>query len=188
MKHLFITGTYRSGTTLLEKILHNHPQCMVASQPFPNLLFEVKRAYNKLRAIPDIPYPVNDGLLKRAFDPNDWIDFLEQTNLERNEILSWIESMKTYSGCLTPSIFNYAEHFEGGSFQKTLQQLYAIAGSILKKETAVYTGIKEIMAEDYVPFLLKNGVKVILIIRDPRDIVTSANYSARKSYVGQPGL
>ncbi|MFH2071358.1 MAG: sulfotransferase, partial [Actinomycetota bacterium] len=32
---LLITGAYRSGTTLLEKLLHNHPDLSVAMQPFP---------------------------------------------------------------------------------------------------------------------------------------------------------
>jgi Sulfotransferase family len=42
---LFVTGMQRSGTTLLEKLLHAHPELSVLSQPFPLLFVEVKRAF-----------------------------------------------------------------------------------------------------------------------------------------------
>ena len=45
LESIFITGLYRSGTTLLEKLIHNHPKCFVASQPSPELYFKIKEQF-----------------------------------------------------------------------------------------------------------------------------------------------
>ena len=42
---VFITGMARSGTTLLEKMLANHPQLSMISQPFPRLFVHAKRQF-----------------------------------------------------------------------------------------------------------------------------------------------
>ena len=42
---IFITGLYRSGTTLVDKILQNHPENFIASQPISSLFYEVKKQF-----------------------------------------------------------------------------------------------------------------------------------------------
>ena len=35
--NILLNGCFRSGTTLLDKVLHAHPKIIMASQPFPAL-------------------------------------------------------------------------------------------------------------------------------------------------------
>ena len=46
-------------------------------------------------------------------------------------------------------------------------------------------GSKEIFCEEYIPYFLSNGVKVILLIRDPRDIITSLNFGKGADFTGE---
>ena len=42
---LLVTGCYRSGTTIVEKVLHSHPKINIASQPFPVLYIQAKEIF-----------------------------------------------------------------------------------------------------------------------------------------------
>lgn len=46
-------------------------------------------------------------------------------------------------------------------------------------------GLKETWCEEYVPFLAERGFKCLLIVRDPRDVVTSLNYGDGHNYGGR---
>jgi hypothetical protein len=77
MTKFFITGTYRSGTTLLDKLLHSHPQAEALSQPAPALFLEAKKAFLEARNLP-IPIQVlNDYFCTTEYKPKDLTQFLE---------------------------------------------------------------------------------------------------------------
>ncbi|MBK8506194.1 MAG: hypothetical protein IPL46_30730 [Saprospiraceae bacterium] len=40
-----MTGCYRSGTTLVDKYLSNHPDCLAFSQPITPLFIHTKEAF-----------------------------------------------------------------------------------------------------------------------------------------------
>jgi hypothetical protein len=62
---LLVTGCYRSGTTLLEKLLHAHPASCVASQPFPVLYAYVKNLFDVSRGLLR-RYPLGHRFLRTA--------------------------------------------------------------------------------------------------------------------------
>ena len=49
MHYCFITGFLRSGTTLLEKLVHALPGACIGPQPFPFLYYDTKRAFLRAR-------------------------------------------------------------------------------------------------------------------------------------------
>ena len=52
------------------------------------------------------------------------------------------------------------------------------------KNNTRYYGSKEILCEEYLPSMLNEGIKTIIIIRDPRDVLASANYPRGEKYLG----
>lgn len=186
MEKVFITGVYISGTTLLEKLLHNHPQGLVASQPFPMLYIFAKRIYNDLNGLPNTPYPINDALFDRSFSAKDFHDFLTSHTFSQGDIQGFFDKMQHYSGCKTPAVKAHADKFKPTSFFGIFERLYDLIPKIIPKKDLLFVGSKEIVCEDYIPFLLSKGCKVLQIIRDPRNIIASANYNHLNSHVGAP--
>ena len=69
MNNVFITGLYRSGTTLVEKIIQNNPEIFIANQPTPFLFFELK---NKILKEDNVEYypPLNTLFSEKYEDVN----------------------------------------------------------------------------------------------------------------------
>jgi hypothetical protein len=59
------------------------------------------------------------------------------------------------------------------------------AAEIYGKTDVLYTGSKEVYCEEFVPLFLEGGLKVVIIIRDPRDILVSAHFGKGAEYVGK---
>jgi len=47
-----------------------------------------------------------------------------------------------------------------------------------------YVGVKEVLAEEFIPFFLENDVKCINIVRDPRDVIASMSFGKGKEHTG----
>ena len=71
--------------------------------------------------------------------------------------------------------------FRPGNLAETLSQLYRL---LAHKPGAVRYGGKETLCEEFLPYLLGCGVRVILILRDPREILVSLNYGEGSRFAG----
>ena len=69
-------------------------------------------------------------------------------------------------------------------FYDVYLQLLSMLTDFFGKDNLSYIGTKESFCEEYIPFLLAKQNKVIVIIRDPRDIVTSLNFGQGAEYAG----
>ena len=58
--------------------------------------------------------------------------------------------------------------------------------SLTADKTLPLVGCKENYREEFIPYLLDRGAKVLQILRDPRDMITSLNYGSGPRYGGQP--
>ena len=103
---LFISGTYRSGTTLIEKLLSQHPELVVGSQPTPNLFFSVKNSFLEKLNIKQI-YPIEHSFLETYYSNNDFTQFLEKTLLDYFFVVNAIKQSTAYKGMLT---FGFPEY------------------------------------------------------------------------------
>lgn len=54
-------------------------------------------------------------------------------------------------------------------------------GQVEKK----FLGLKEVLMEAYAPYFVRNGVKTVIIIRDPRDVIASMYNGDGRNYVGE---
>jgi hypothetical protein len=184
MGDLLITGCYRSGTTITEKLLHGRPEIALASQPFPALYHVTKQRFLDQRSLTR-RYPLDHLFLEDDYSREDFARFLEQYRLDQRDLDEVFEQLVRYGeGHWTPQIHAYRSRFRPGTFVSQLLELRGCIEELLQKPQAVYVGSKEILCEEYIPFLLSRGCRVVLVLRDPRDVVTSVNFGERYVQMG----
>ncbi|MFP4042726.1 MAG: sulfotransferase, partial [Bacteroidales bacterium] len=187
-KNLFITGMARTGSTLLEKALHNHPELAIASQPFPYIYTEVK---SKFLAKEDIStdYPLENYFLKGESGLKKFYKFLDSYEFAKDFVVKQLKEMKSYSGQYTHKLSSekYWSFIKRGSFEDIYKSLVSIVAKYFKKKDASYYGTKEVFCEEYLPYILKKveGARGVIIVRDPRDVITSLNYGQYKDHSGK---
>lgn len=186
---LLITGMTRSGTTLLEKIIHNHINAAIASQPYPLLYSSIKKQYNLLNNNMSL-YPLGNYFFDDSENLTDFYDFLLNYEIDGLFIDKIMEELRTYKGQLTPELFenDYIKDIHKNYFINIFKYLTnGIRNIYSNKDYIRCIGSKEVYCEEYIPFLLNNidDFKAIIIIRDPRDIITSLNYGNYEKSTGK---
>ena len=151
---IFITGVYRSGTTLLSRALNDHPDIAVTYDTIHFMRFH----YQKDRAL-------DYGII------GEIISEIEARVTHRsNAKINFTKVRETLGACKTPS---YGELYAG------------IMEEFLIKDEKKIWGEKTQLAWSKIPDFLNmfpNG-KAILLIRDPRDVVSSF-----KKFTNEDGL
>lgn len=187
MQSIFVTSSYRSGSTLLDKLLHNHPSIQMGSQPSPFLYFAAKskflQEHNLIRR-----YPLEHLFGERDYTPKEFTDFLKKVHFQAEEIHNLFDNMLTSGQHLhMPDFLQYClqQDFYDGNFLSVHYQILQQFWQYLGKKTITHLGMKEIFCEEYIPFFLEHGYYVILLIRDLRDVLTSVNYGEGEVYVGK---
>ena len=174
----------RSGTTLLDKILCNHSDISILSQPFPYFFLNTKKHFFLKIGYPPTYYPHNHYFLEDKYSLSDLNHFLENFQLTQKQILSIFEEMKGYKGQFTkfPDLDSKLSNFGREYFIAIYKNLVY---SLRHKDKSIYFGSKETQCEEFFPFFLSNSVKCLSIVRDPRDVITSFNYGKGRDYGGK---
>jgi len=181
---LFVTGCYRSGTTLLDKLLHAHPRLSIATQPMPLLYTAFKEAFYRERGL-HRRYPLEHLFLEGDYTAADFHEFLDRYVMSSAELDTIFAAMAGYvAEEWTPQLLGMQAAFQAGTFMDIYHRLGDCIARIFSKLRLDYVGSKEVLCEEYIPYLLARGVKVILIIRDPRDMIASVNFRERDGFVG----
>lgn len=184
-EYLFITGMGRSGTTLLEKILCNHPQASVLSQPFPLVLVEAKRAFLAGLGCSDVVYPLSHYFMEACrYSTEEVTSFLTRYDLGAEKIHALFEQMKDYSGQAhkPPDLEKRLSRVVGGPFGEVVKRLLY---TLRHRDDARLFGSKEMHAEEFWPFFLGCGFKCLGIVRDPRDVIASMIFGRGPQYAGR---
>lgn len=184
-KQLLVTGCYRSGTTLLEKLLHSHPSICVGSQPFPILYFFAKTAFLQERGLTR-RYPLDHLFLEQDYEVGEFAQFLVGFQLTEAALDEIFQQLANYRlGLWTPQVLRFRSQVRAGAFPAVYRQLHELLARLLRKPEAIICGSKEVLCEEYVPFVLSQGGKAILSVRDPRDMITSLDYRERDNSTGE---
>ncbi|MGH8084264.1 MAG: sulfotransferase [Lysobacter sp.] len=178
---LFVCGMLRSGTSLIQTLLTNHPNMLVAYQPFHQLYVDVKQRFFDEHGI-DAPLPLDDGA------PGN--------RAQRELFLSWLASRR-FDAAEAGELASRATAGKGGglsdrgslsapagTFIEIRQSLHGAMAQGLGRGQVGVVGSKEILCEEYVPALLAAGVRCVLILRDPRAVIASANNGRYRDMVG----
>ena len=181
---LFVGGCYRSGTTLLEKLLHQHDDVCVASQPFPDLYFYTKSLFDRERGL-ERRYPLGHRFLDRGYESDELHEFLDARRLTEGELAEMLDRLAANRlGLWTPEILRERGRVRVGTFWQIYRQLNRLAAEIHGKDGCTYLGGKEVLCEEYVPYLLGRGGRAILVVRDPRDMISSLDFRRRDNKTG----
>ena len=182
MNKFFISGMGRSGTTLLDKLLLNHENLKVLSQPFPLLFVKIKKKFLSLKGINKY-YVLNDSISDSLYDIEEFVQYLNDLEFKKDELVRLFNSMDEYDGQYTKRAKkkiainqNYFKNFLD-VFDTSLN--YFNLGSDVN-----FLGIKETLCEEYMPYLCNKDIKCLIIVRDPRDVLASANYPKDNKYFG----
>ena len=182
--NLFVGGCYRSGTTLLEKLLHQHPEVTVASQPFPDLYFYCKGVFDEQVGLRR-RYPLGHLFLEDGYEAEAFHGFLDTHQLDHEALHAVLESMASNTlGLWTPQILGQRDQVVPGPFLAVYRQLNNAAAALYGNTGCRYVGGKEVLCEEYVPYLVAHGSKAILVVRDPRDMIASLNFRQRENKTG----
>lgn len=177
-----ITGMARSGTTLLDKLLDAHPSAKAVSQPIPMLYRNLKAEFFKANEIIEGRYVLNDLFEENRYGNKDLFEFLDNFKISISMLESTIESMKGWSGQSTALNKDYLiNNYSPNSLFKFYLNLLE---SYSKDDSFAAIGTKEILLEEFIDYFMNKNIKVILVIRDPRDVITSLNFGKGTEYGG----
>jgi len=182
---VLITGCYRSGTTLAEKLVNSHPQAVVGSQPFPVLYFAAKQEFLEERGV-EYRYPLGHLFGETQYSPADLADFLENHVFGQEFVENLFNALESYTeGLWTPEILAFRRRLQPGTFLDLFSQLLGFVAEVFPKDTAAMIGAKEVLVEEIAEFLGQRGVRIVYVIRDPRDMISSLNFRARDNLTGE---
>lgn len=184
MGQLIITGMYRSGTTLLQKLLQSHKKVFVADQPFPNLYLYLKKAFLLNMGI-EKTLPLDHLFLENMYSNSKFVDFLEHLLIEEEYTNKIFKENLQHPGRRVREVNSISYHGLPSGLSDIMDVLHSrLAGAFHRSNLLVY-GSKEIIIEEYIPYFLKHNIKVILIVRDIRDVLCSLNKPGGLQYMGK---
>lgn len=180
-ERVFVCGMLRSGTSLIQTLLTNHPGMVVTYQPFHQLYVDAKRLFLGEHGI-ERDLPLDSG------DPGG--------RAEREKFLAWLQERR-FDPIEAEYLGRHATTGRGGGL-RDWSPLQAPPGSFIEVRDALHQamvdhlgggspqiiGSKEVLCEEYVPALLTAGIRCVLIIRDPRAVIASANNGRYPQMVG----
>jgi hypothetical protein len=173
---VFITGAMRSGTTLVQKGLCIHPECDIRFQPFQDRLVDAKRRFLSHRTGDGVlspfqrEYPLNDMFLGNSYDIEELTQYLARAGFDPSKRVVH-----------APSAGDSETTTGGPDLRESLHRHFGIP-----QESGGIIGFKEVFCEEYIPYLAASGIRTVLIVRDPRDVLTSATVGASAEYCGRP--
>jgi hypothetical protein len=182
MRQVFVTGMLRSGTSLLQMLLTNHPQLFVAYQPFHQLYVDAKQMFLDEQGWKRL-LPLGDGMHADSDEPERFARWLASRVLDVGEIGLLVSRATTGKGggavdfplCALP---------ERATFLALRACLHESLAAQFAKGGVEYAGAKEVLCEEYVPALADARVRCFIIVRDPRAVVASANHGRYRELVG----
>jgi hypothetical protein len=180
MNNLFITGTYRSGTTLLQRLINAHPSAGIFPQPCAPLFFHAKNKFYQKQDLQKY-FPIDPSFPEVGFSWEELYGFLELENFNTLNLKLIFEQIEKYKGIFTPGVRELEDKIKEGNFLKIHSQIL----SLLNKEGKPYIGSKEILCEEFTPYFIRKGIKTIIIIRDPRDMICSLNLGKGSEFTGE---
>jgi hypothetical protein len=185
MHYCFITGFLRSGTTLLEKLVHALPGACIGPQPFPFLYYDTKRAFLRARGAGEERYPLGSLFREERYRPEDFQAFLRSHRLTPQATAASFAAMRGYSGWKLPALAAHAGQAGEGSFAEVYRKLCERLPGILGAEASRLLGAKEVFCEEFIPYFLAEGVSVLLVLRDVRDVLTSLKFGSGAAYANR---
>lgn len=181
-KYFFITGMIRSGTTLLDKMLSKILYGNVFSQPLPFVYRYFKAEFLQEINVID-PYVLGNLFANDRYSKHDFFDFLERKKIDLTELSEILKMMLSWDGQYTRVSPSVLRSF--GVKSLSLNDCYTSILEELSLGNRGILGSKEVLCEEFIPYFLNKQIKVLCIVRDPRDVITSIYCGRGPDFVGK---
>lgn len=136
--NIFITGMMRSGTTLLQRALNQHPSISISYQDKTEQLIRIIKKFH------------------------------DELGIEKYHVLSHYSLNNDYSF---------------GDFLAWLQSNNVLT-ELEMSGSEKFIGVKEVLAEEFLPYFVCKNVKCLNIVRDPRDVIASMSFGSGFEHTG----
>jgi hypothetical protein len=178
---IFIGGMFRSGTTLLGKMLNAHPRIAIASDPYLPFFKALRSAIAAQSASAAVP--ATAPLADYYFDPRQIAIFnaVQQARLDLPlpalELPSLHAEIRRYSEPYAPRILPLIDSIQGNTFGQAFARMLDVLDVSYGKGRNCLLGFKEVWADEFIPCLARAMPKArfIQITRDPRGVCASKN-------------
>ena len=182
MSHLFVTGMLRSGTSLIQVLLTNHPQLFVAYQPYFQFYVDIRKLFLEEHRLKKM-LPLGDGLDSNEKEHSLFKQWLKDRRFDSTETDVLVGRAAMFKGYGIPKITDKIR-FNPGTFFDIRNQLHILLADHYQKKHVSFIGAKEVLCEEYVPALIDDAVFCLMIVRDPRAVIASACHGGYQKSVG----
>lgn len=177
----FISGIFRSGTTLLTRALDAHPQVHAVYQPFTPFFKLLRNRY--IQTCLHQPYNPDFPMGIDYHHCTEYRQFvaavLDKVIFDAHLIAELVRRIEEDIAADTSEkpkqIVDHLDRLTPGNARHVVRQLYEIVGMTAAGGPAA-VGMKELWAEEFfMPFSTTLGIRSIHIMRDPRAVCASRN-------------
>jgi hypothetical protein len=184
--NFLITGMFRSGTTMLARMMHSNPNVVCASDPFAPIFKSYRNVVAKtIEDKFDENSPLNDyyfdKMQNNIFREIQKKDF--NIAVPKDELSALRGRIREHCKPYSPKIIPNLHMLKGSTYVELLDSAVEIIRKSYKKTGENLIGYKEVWVDEMsMHFIkMKKGNKVIHLVRDPRSIVAS-NFSSGATY------
>jgi hypothetical protein len=183
---VFVTGMFRSGTTLVSTMLQAHPQACCAADCFLPVFKSFRDAVAARHGLPggDPDAPLDDYYFRA--DAQRLMAAIAETPLtlavDPAEVAALRGRVAAYSAEYAPRVAARAGELDGGTYRDLLEGAFAIVRRAYGDDGATTVAFKAVWTCEFAPHVLAAfpDAKVVHIVRDPRAVCASKNVLAEK--------
>ena len=189
-ENLYVAGMFRSGTTLVARMLANHKNIACASDAYLPIYKEIR---NKVRRNMTDNYdkgrdddPFNDYYFdnesNKVFKQIKELQLAEEI-IEEEELEGLKKKIYTYALPYSGKLAKEIKRLEGRTFEDILRNAYQLVSDVYGDDESCIVATKEVWTNEFNYPLQKSNIvkKVIHIVRDPRAVIAS-NIASGQAY------
>ncbi len=191
--NLLVSGMFRSGTTLLSRMVGAAPECLLVADPFV-YFFKAYRNHHLERSgargwHPD--EPTSDLFLSPHRDVLRSIleaDFSEE--IPREVLAKLRHDIKTWKKAQHPELCKRLRQVKGKTFADVYRSLLGLCVELYGSDATRVAGAKVSWSEEFLPAMARafDDMRFVLVVRDLRAIVASQNSKTHGRGVGKRPL
>ncbi len=184
--YYMVTGMFRSGTTMLARMLHANPHIVCASDPYAPIFKSYRNSHIKKSGVEvNMDAPLHDYYFDKEqselFKNMQESDF--NTPFDVESISQLRAKIKSHCEPYSPMIHDHIEILNGDSYVEIFRSgMHVIEKSYNKKDIKAI-GFKDVWVGEFSRHFLNLGddTKVIHLVRDPRSVIAS-NFASGSRY------